>query len=179
MQTPTVLKPGAFHSVLRLLKLRVSLLSLMLAVAVSFCFSATVHAAGSSTDVETSPSVDELMADARSHLKEGNYRRALKLLAKVTGKNKKHADAWTLQGFAQRKLNKPVKSARAYEKALVINPDHKGALAYQGELFLSLEQPDYAQANLQRLNSLCPDGCSELSELQAAIDNGKLTDKWQ
>ncbi len=161
-------------TLVRLIKAVNSLLVLL----IMSVLSGAVYAAGSGTEVEKSPSVNELMTDAREQLKEGNYKRALALLSTVTKKKKKHADAWTLQGFAQRKLNKPVKSARAYERALVINPDHKGALAYQGELFLSLEQPDYAAANLERLSALCPDGCGELAELQAAIDSGELTQKW-
>ena len=41
-------------------------------------------------------------------------------------------------GFASRKLGDYAASEVAYDKALAIDPKHKGALEYKGELFLTL-----------------------------------------
>jgi hypothetical protein len=38
----------------------------------------------------------------------------------------------------------------AYNKILVIDPEYQGALEYQGELYLTLKQPDMAKANYDR-----------------------------
>jgi hypothetical protein len=56
-----------------------------------------------------------------------------------------------------------------YTKALDINPKHKGALEYMGELYLTLEQPEQAKALLARLTKICTFGCEEKRELQEAI----------
>jgi hypothetical protein len=47
---------------------------------------------------------------------------------------------------------------------------HKGALEYQGELFVELGQLDKAKENLAKLNHLCWFGCEEASDLKEAIE---------
>ena len=56
-----------------------------------------------------------------------------------------------------------------YNRALEIDRDHKGALEYQGALFVEMGQTDRARANLARLQKLCPSGCEELTDLREAI----------
>ena len=58
-----------------------------------------------------------------------------------------------------------------YDKALAMDPSHKGALEYQGELFVTLGQIDKAKANLARLNRICLFGCEEYDDLKAAIEH--------
>jgi len=58
----------------------------------------------------------------------------------------------------------------AYDKALTIDPEHKGALEYQGELFLTLKQPDKAKANLAKLKQQCSFNCKERDDLMRAIN---------
>jgi tetratricopeptide (TPR) repeat protein len=60
-----------------------------------------------------------------------------------------------------------------YTEALAIDPDHQGALEYQGELFLKMGDQESAQANLQKLLELCPDGCEALATLETAIEKFK------
>ena len=81
----------------------------------------------------------------------------------------KNADIQNYLGFAYRKSGKLEASGNHYAKALELDPDHKGALEYQGELFLMTGAPEKARANLARLEVLCPSGCSELTDLKAAI----------
>jgi hypothetical protein len=49
-----------------------------------------------------------------------------------------------------------------------VNPDHIGALEYQGELFVMTGQLDRAKANLDRLNNLCGN-CEEAEDLAKAL----------
>ncbi len=72
-------------------------------------------------------------------------------------------------GFSARKLGRYDDSMMYYTKALDINPKHKGALEYMGELYLTLEQPEKAKALLARLEKICTFGCEEKRELQEAI----------
>ena len=56
-----------------------------------------------------------------------------------------------------------------YANALTINKNHKGALEYQGELFLLLKQPELAQNNLARLLQICGANCEEYLDLKGDI----------
>lgn len=79
------------------------------------------------------------------------------------------ADVYNLMGFAQRKSGHLDQAALFYGKALGMNPNHLGALEYQGELFLMTDDRAGANRNLDRLRSLCPNGCEEREDLEAAI----------
>src|SRR5262249_19195026 len=56
-------------------------------------------------------------------------------------------DVYSLMGFALRKTGDRPNAMRYYNQALTMNPSHKGALEYQGELFVELGQVDSAKGN--------------------------------
>jgi len=109
------------------------------------------------------------MTKARALIEKNKLKKATKQLRKVVKQDKSNADAWNLLGYSWRKLDKNKKSGKAYAKALKLDPNHKGALEYQGELFIKLGELDNAKANLSRLKALCPDGCQELENLENAL----------
>lgn len=66
-----------------------------------------------------------------------------------------HDDAYSLMGFAHRKLGDFERSLRAYDKALKLNPHNRGALEYLGEAYLDLDQPGQTWKILSRLALAC------------------------
>ena len=62
---------------------------------------------------------------------------------------------------------------RYYKSALALDVKHKGALEYQGKLFLMLGDKASAEKNLQKLDKICWLGCGELDDLRTAIRNYK------
>ncbi|TPN64274.1 tetratricopeptide repeat protein, partial [Mesorhizobium sp. B1-1-5] len=54
--------------------------------------------------------------------------------------------------------------------ALELQPDHKAAHEYLGELYVETGDMDKAKEQLASLEKLCPAGCDELSDLRQAID---------
>jgi tetratricopeptide (TPR) repeat protein len=56
-----------------------------------------------------------------------------------------------------------------YNRALAIDPNHKGVHEYLGELYLQMHNLPSAQAELTTLASLCPSGCDERDMLTKAI----------
>jgi hypothetical protein len=52
---------------------------------------------------------------------------------------------------------------------LRINPNHLGALEYQGELFLQTKKVSAAKKNLAKLKQLCGVNCEEYLDLKKAI----------
>ena len=140
--------------------------SLILAVMVASFLSSPVFSAGS---YDPPPNADERLKKAIKHIDREQFDRAISELRKAADLRPKNADIQNYLGFAYRKSGKLEASGNHYAKALQLDPDHKGALEYQGELFLMTGALEKARANLARLEVLCPSGCSELSDLKAAI----------
>ncbi len=57
-----------------------------------------------------------------------------------------------------------------YGRALELEPEHRGANEYLGELYLDLGQLAKAEERLQVLDKACFFGCEEYSELKAKIE---------
>ena len=108
---------------------------------------------------------------AVKYIDRKDYIKANKALKAYTKSEPNDADGWNLYAFANRKMNKFEKAEVYYEKALNIDPDHKGALEYQGELFMQTNRQSLAEENLNKLISLCPNSCYELEKLQEYILN--------
>jgi cytochrome c-type biogenesis protein CcmH/NrfG len=81
----------------------------------------------------------------------------------------KNADAHNLMGYSLRKSGDFEQSLVHYQKALEIDPKHKSALEYLGELYVETKEIDKARATAARLKALCPQGCEELSDLEKTI----------
>ena len=119
----------------------------------------------------SSVNVSREMEKARTFLAAEKWAAADRILRSIVKADKTNADAYNLLGFANRKLNRLKFAGRFYERALKLEPAHLGALEYQGELFLMLNQVSSAQANLAELRRLCGTGCEEYQDLKAAVDS--------
>lgn len=102
-------------------------------------------------------------------VRAGNYAAGLVLLEKAVAKNAGDADAWNMIGYSHRKLKRFDQAMAAYQKALAIKPDHRGANEYIGELYLETGKPAQAKERLKVLDKACFFGCEEYDELKAAI----------
>ena len=67
----------------------------------------------------------------------------------------KNADAYNWLAYATRKNGDPAASIPIYEKALAIDPKHRGAHEYIGEAYLMLGDVAKAKRHLAALDSLC------------------------
>lgn len=105
---------------------------------------------------------------ARVKIKAKDYAGALALMRPMLN-NTSHADLYNLVGFCLRKTGDQKQAFDYYKKALDLNANHLGALEYQGELFVETGQIAKARQNEEHLKILCPKGCEELEDLQAAI----------
>jgi tetratricopeptide (TPR) repeat protein len=64
------------------------------------------------------------------------------------------------------------KAVRMTNKALLLEPNDPNAIAVQGEAMVELGATARAQANLQKLQSICAKGCPQLTQLSSAITRG-------
>ncbi len=139
----------------------------VLAVILSVSMASAVLAAGSTSPSRPPPPTGyDLGVKA---VKAGDYARALSLLRKVVVANPRDANAWNYIGFSHRKLDRFDQALAAYNKALAIKPDHRGANEYLGELYLQTGDPAKAKERLKVLDSACFFGCEEFDDLKAAI----------
>jgi len=131
-----------------------------------------VVAATTATPTPTTQATKQLSAflsEADALIKQKNFTAALNLLKQADSTYANNADVNNLLGFSSRNLKQFSASARYYQKALRINPNHLGALEYQGELFLQTKKVSAAKKNLAKLKQLCGVNCEEYLDLKKAI----------
>ncbi|MCD6075531.1 MAG: tetratricopeptide repeat protein [Rhodospirillales bacterium] len=136
-----------------------------------------VHAMGSDP-APAAPKAHTAQQDYAAGLQaiqSGQYDKGIESMKKVVAADPKNADAYNQLGFAYRKKGDVKGAGSAYETALKLNANHKGALEYQGELFLKINKMEDAMKNRERLVALCPTGCTELRELDRAIADHKAS----
>jgi tetratricopeptide (TPR) repeat protein len=113
--------------------------------------------------------VNAELAKVTTLLNANNFKQALSDLKVIDSEFKNNADVNNLLGYSSRKLKQYKPAATYYEKALKINPNHLGALEYQGELFVLTNKVSAAKKNLVKLEKLCGLKCGEYLDLKKAI----------
>ena len=122
-------------------------------------------ASGTSEDID--------FRNGRTAVEAKRYEDAIVLLRRAVSRDANNADALNLLGYSHRKLGRFEESHDWYEKALTVNPNHRGANEYLGELYLQTGNLEKAEAQLARLDKICFFGCDEYDELKEAIENYK------
>ena len=140
----------------------------MRAVTAIIIFALWSGSAGAVDDPDPLRAVTEL-APVRTKIEAKDYKGAIALLAPILKADPKNADAHNLMGYSLRKSGDFEQSLAHYQKALAIDPKHKGALEYLGELYVQTDQLAKAREMAARLKALCPKGCEELTDLEKAI----------
>jgi tetratricopeptide (TPR) repeat protein len=122
------------------------------------------------------PEDAEYTAGVRA-IKAERFAEAIPLLQRVVGRDAGNADAYNWLAYATRRTGNPAASIPIYQKALAINPKHRGAHEYIGEAYLMLGNVPKAKEHLARLNSLCFLPCSEYTDLKKALEQYEKTGK--
>ena len=136
----------------------------------SFVLSSSSFAAGGGSDEKkTTDAKSNYYYNAVKLINNKSFEAAIDNLLKAEKNNKKDADIYNYLGFSFRKMGNLEKAAFYYEKALKISPKHKGALEYQGEMFLTQGNLKLAEANLKKLGKICFLGCKEEKMLKESI----------
>jgi len=108
-------------------------------------------------------------AQALRLIKHEHYSDAIPHLDAALQENPHDADILNYEGYTHRMVGDYTASLDYYNKALAIDPDHKGVHEYLGELYLQTHQPDKAQGELALLTKMCPSGCDEKDTLTESI----------
>jgi tetratricopeptide (TPR) repeat protein len=126
-------------------------------------------AAGGSSDVPVSPSVDPNMEKAQQAIKDKNWDQAVVLLNKALSRDDKNAEIYNLLGYSERNRGNLEAAFKHYDRALAINPKHRGAHEYVGEAYLMTGNLAKAEEQLAVLDKLCVLSCEEYRDLKTAI----------
>jgi tetratricopeptide (TPR) repeat protein len=110
-------------------------------------------------------------------IKANKFADAIPLLQRVVDRDAKNADAYNWLAYATRRNGDATAALPLYEKALAIDPKHRGAHEYIGEAYLILGNLPKAKEHLARLDSLCMLGCSQYRDLKKAVEEYEKTGK--
>ena len=109
---------------------------------------------------------------AVSLINEHRWDDALASLSRAEAAIGPHPDILTYEGYVWRHKGDWTKAESFYNAALAIDPNHRGATEYYGELKVQQGDMTGARAMLARLDTACSFGCAEAEELRRWIDHG-------
>ena len=114
------------------------------------------------------------LSQTRQAVKSEDFELAIKVLNENTDQQSS-ADWNNLMGYSLRKKNPPAltESEKFYQTALQIDPKHRGALEYYGELLLLKNDLPGAESLLKQLDKVCTFGCEEYKDLKKSIQTYK------
>jgi tetratricopeptide (TPR) repeat protein len=149
---------------------RITIVSIALAMA---AYVSPVLAMGSNPDPPPKPPAakpaDSGYTEAEKAVKAKQYEQAIKMLEQVVAKEPRNVDAINYLAYSHRELGRYDRSLGYYQQALSMNPNHRGANEYLGQLYLRMGKMKEAQAQLAKLQKLCGRGCEEYESLRTAI----------
>ena len=142
-----------------------------LALLRTLAFAASLVAGGAAlaADVGASPGKTDALTPARAQIAEKNWTAAIDELKKVNATSS--ADWNNLMGYSLRKADPAnlAEAERYYNEALRIEPKHRGALEYSGELYLMTGNLEMAEQRLAALDKACFLPCEEYTDLKRAV----------
>ena len=127
--------------------------------------------ADGSENKQSVPAVQEdpMYAEGVKAVKRGDYPDAIRVLETVVSRDGRNADAYNWLAYSIRRTGDAGRAIPIYQKALAIDPKHKGAHEYIGEAYLVLGDLAKAKEHLAVLNKLCFFPCEEYSDLKKAV----------
>lgn len=103
-------------------------------------------------------------------INEARYEEAIADLYKAAAIVGPHPDILNYLGYSHRKLGRMDEARDYYAQALALDPEHKGANEYLGELYLEIGEVAKAKRQLARLDAICEFGCVEREDLARLIE---------
>ena len=129
--------------------------------------------AGQRTDDQIIPKSAELQRQGRELMSAGKLELAEDSLETALAVDPRNRGAFVDLARVAEKQHLFGKAIRMTSKALEIEPNDPDAIAVQGEAMVELGATARAQANLQKLQTLCgAKGCPQVGQLSTAITRG-------
>ena len=134
---------------------------------------AAVATTTSTFAADLSPAANDKLAPARQKIEAQQWGPAIDELRRIN--DPASADWNNLMGYSLRKQATPdyPAAARFYDEALKIDPKHRGALEYSGELALITGDLPKAEERLATLDKACRFSCEEYRDLKRSVERYK------
>ena len=140
---------------------------LTLIVGLGFALILTPQVANAVDNMDATDGPD--LTSVRAKIKAKDYPAALSELRDMA-EDTQQADVYNLLGFTLRKTGDFKTSLTYYAKALELQPDHKAAHEYLGELYVMTGHVDKAKVRLATIAKICGNtSCEEYKDLAKAI----------
>jgi predicted Zn-dependent protease len=110
---------------------------------------------------------------AVERIKAGDCKSAIPILEGLRKERGNEPDVLTWLGYCQRKAKGWSQSRLLYDKALAVDPTHKSANEYLGELLVEQGDLKGARERLAVLKASCGADCAEYKELSAFIEKAE------
>jgi len=139
---------------------------------------AVVGVAAGVGEAAAAPAIDPEYTQAVSAIEAKQFDQAIKLLQSYLSRAKDtdaYAENWI--AYSYRKSGQLDQAFLHYDKALAIDPEHRGAHSYLGEAYLMAGNVPKAEEHLKILDKLCFWSCTEYTQLKKAGAYYKQTGK--
>jgi tetratricopeptide (TPR) repeat protein len=124
------------------------------------------------SDDQIQPKSVELMHQGQALLAAGKLEQAEDVLETALAVDPRNRWAFVDLARVAEKQHLFGKAIRMTNKALLLEPNDPDAIAVQGEAMVEMGAVARAQANLQKLQTICAKGCPQIAQLSAAITRG-------
>jgi Flp pilus assembly protein TadD len=98
-----------------------------------------------------------------------DWKIAIERLSKALLQDDRNPDIENLLGYAYRNAGQLDSAFKHYQRALELNPRHRGAREYLGEAYLLANDVRKAREQLAALRQICLVPCEEYEDLEKAI----------
>ena len=140
-----------------------TLLATVVATLLAVSVSAALADTGGPPSFATATDSDFVLA--KKAIDEKDWNKAIRLLDRV----KVDADVLNYRGYAHRNLGNFDEAFRNYQRALEMDPNHRGAHEYVGEAYLLTNNLAMAEEHLAALNRICGSSCEEYKDLAREV----------
>jgi tetratricopeptide (TPR) repeat protein len=98
-----------------------------------------------------------------------DWKSAIRLLGSASLRDTRNADIQNQLAYAHRNSGDLTLAFKHYNRALQLNPRHRGAHEYLGEAYLMIGNRAKAEEHLGALRKICLIPCAELGQLEKRI----------
>jgi Flp pilus assembly protein TadD len=144
-------------------------IAIALALVLTLCAVMTTAIAEPYEDTPDASAGDPDYAAGKAAMEQNNWTEAVKRFHQAALRDPDSADLHNYLGFSYRNLKQMDLAFTYYQRAIELNPRHRGAHEYIGEAYLMMHDLPGAERHLAALRSICLLPCEELADLEKAI----------
>ncbi|HTT10017.1 MAG TPA: tetratricopeptide repeat protein [Burkholderiaceae bacterium] len=144
---------------------------LVMAAVLALAMLGSVSQAAESESTPAANAVNRDYAAGKQAVDRKDWPAAAASFRKAVAAEPNNADAYNMLGYSLRWMGKMDEAFAAYDRALQINPKHRGALEYSGVAYLKAGEPAKANEQLGKLETIAGKNSEEYRDLAKAISD--------